>query len=215
MCRHGSVLNIESSNLTSIHFKTSIQRRRDREVGNVRRAFSSLLVLSDLSFYILCFLRHILSYDRNLVCPSQAAFGSPRSKSATAAGDRGWFRTTNFSCLVNFRRQVQNCTVEKPYDQRRCSFNHSLTWSSLSLSPLSPSLNMEVIFLQPCWPSLSPLHSTLEDRSDAKRCTDSSMTSLLEFIHHLFWIFISNTHSYTLSWTVGQARRRKEGGERL
>lgn len=114
-----------------------------------------------------------------------------------------------------FVRQVQNCTVEKPYDQRRCSFNHSLTWSSLSLSPLSPSLNMEVIFLQPCWPSLSPLHSTLEDRSDAKRCTDSSMTSLLEFIHHLFWIFISNTHSYTLSWTVGQARRRKEGGERL
>lgn len=26
-----------------------------------------------------------------------------------------------------FVRQVQNCTVEKPYDQRRCSFNHSLT----------------------------------------------------------------------------------------
>ena len=29
MCLHGSALNIEPSNLTSIHFKTSIQRRRD------------------------------------------------------------------------------------------------------------------------------------------------------------------------------------------
>lgn len=135
MCRHGSVLNKESSNLTSIHFKTSIQRRRDREVGNVRWAFSSLLVLSDLSFYILCFLRHILSYDSNLVCPSQAA----RSKDLNqpllqeTEDDLGPPISHVWSTSV---RQVQNCTVEKPYNQRCSSFNYSLTGSSLSLSLL-------------------------------------------------------------------------------
>ena len=106
-----------------------------------------------------------------------------------------------------FVRQVKICTVEKPYDQRCCSFNHSLTGSLLSLSSVSKS-KYGSCFLQPYSSSLSPLHSTLEERSNAKRCKDSSMTLIITitlrihpspFLNLFLFFFISNTHSYTLS----------------
>lgn len=126
-CLYVSVLNIESSYLTSIHFKTSIQWRRERQKK---------------AFFLHCWCWSISHFKyfaftpglNSLACSLQAVFGFQSLKSAVDGWVTGRFWTTSF-----FSRGWWTFvhTGEEPSDQW-LSFLENV---SHGISPLNVSLS--------------------------------------------------------------------------
>lgn len=132
-CLYVSVLNIESSYLTSIHFKTSIQWRRERQKK---------------AFFLHCWCWSISHFKyfaftpglNSLACSLQAVFGFQSFKSAIDGWVTGRFWTTSFfsrGWWTFVRGSLKIHTGEEPSDQW-LSFLENV---SHGISPLNVSLS--------------------------------------------------------------------------